>query len=321
MSAPEKNEREKLWSLQTRFFRQYVCFYTNYRRLIYWKHGRTFCWDRAVLLPKHFWTARSCPHSTAWKGCICELLAATRLSAPFSMKGVVSALYRVKWGAMWTAGRSAVVCPLQYERDAIRTLQRERNTMRAVRLLSYWYLLRCNSSFPKQKKKKKTSGTTRSIFLRTQCPEQFDHNPRCRMASVSAWTTRFVVHFWTGHETKYGIFFFVLLSIEHRFVQCVFARTISTRFAKVECSVFRVNRLLPKGKSICTTYGYVTDTSVSKNTHNGIITLWQTGTNMTITFFFFKLHLNFVQRSVLNTFLSACPLWGVCVSSKIFFLV
>lgn len=86
---------------------------------------------------------------------------------------------------------------------------------------------------------------------------------------------------WAREEVRY-FFFLVLLSIEHRFVQCVFARTISTRFAKVECSVFRVNRLLPKGKSICTTYGYITDISVSKNTHNGILTLWQAGTNMTI---------------------------------------
>lgn len=220
----------------------------------------------------------------------CELLAAARLSAPFSVKWVLSALYRMKWDAMWTAALSAVVCTLQYERDAIRTLQRESNTMWAVRLLSYWYLLRWNSSFSKQKKPQ----VQRGVFafglsvpnsLTTILVAEW---PWFRLELRDWW---FIFELGTRRSTVF--FFFVLLSIEHRFVQCVFARTISTRFAKVECSVFRVNRLLPKGKSICTTYGYVTDTSVSKNTHNGIVTLWQVGTNMTITFFF----LNYIWTS------------------------
>lgn len=214
----------------------------------------------------------------------CELLAAARLSAPFSVKWVLSALYRMKWDAMWTAALSAVVCTLQYERDAIRTLQRESNTMWAVRLLSYWYLLRWNSSFSKQKNLRyneeylPSDSVSRTVWPQSSLPNGLGFGLNYAIGGLFL--------NWARDEVRY-FFFFVLLSIEHRFVQCVFARTISTRFAKVECSVFRVNRLLPKGKSICTTYGYVTDTSVSKNTHNGIVTLWQVGTNMTITFFFF----------------------------------
>lgn len=258
---------------------------------------RTLQHERDVFV--NCWPQRDCPHPSAWKGWYphstvwngvqCEPLAAARLSALFSMKGMLSALYSVK-GIQWE--------PLGFwatdtSWDVI------------VRFLNKKNLRYNEEYFP-------SDSVSRTVWPQSSLPNGlgFGLNYAIRGSFLN----------WARDEVRF-FFFFVLLSIEHRFVQCVFARTISTRFAKVECSVFRVNRLLPKGKSICTTYGYVTDTSVSKNTHNGIITLWQTGTNMTITFFFFKLHLNFVQRSVLNTFLSACPLWGVCVSSKIFFLV